>query len=42
MTDELRLGTLGDDILQAAPSTPLGNSVLDSGITVPSRWRGTG
>ena len=35
MTDQLRLGTLGDEIL-AGPSIPLGDSVIQGdGMTVP-------
>jgi hypothetical protein len=34
MSDELRLGTLGDEIL-AAPSAPLGDGVLETGATIP-------
>jgi hypothetical protein len=42
MTDELRLGTPGDDIRQAALSVTLGDSLLDSGITIPIPLAGDG
>ena len=42
MTDELRLGTLGDEILQSAPSAPLGYGVLQTGATIPIPLAGDG
>jgi hypothetical protein len=35
MTDQLRLGTLGDEIFQAGPSIPLGDP-FQGGISIPT------
>ena len=40
MTDELRLGTLGDEILWAGPSAPSGDAVLNGGLSIPTPRQG--
>jgi hypothetical protein len=40
MTDELRLGTLGDEILRAGPSASPGDAVLNGGLSIPTPRQG--
>ena len=40
MTDKLRLGTLGDEILRAGPPAPSGDAVLNGGLSIPTPPQG--